>query len=141
MRVDGRVLVKKLLKDKKASLIVVKEGNILYVGYNHGLRDLAFLIRSSPRMLNRAYIADKVVGKAAAIILTYHKVSYVYALVLSKYGLKVLAQEGIPYEYEELVSSIRNPKGDLCPFERLVLDIDDLEEAYNILIKELMKFN
>jgi len=78
--------------------------------------------------------ADKIVGKAAAMLFTKAKVAEVYAEVLSKSGEAYLKQAGIKYSYKTLTDTIINRMGtDICPMEKTVKDIDDIEEAYRAL--------
>ena len=74
--------------------------------------------------------ADKVVGKAAAILYVLLKVEAVYAPVMSEGAISVLAENGISAFYDKKVSRIINRTGDgLCPMEQAVSDVTDPEEG------------
>jgi len=87
--------------------------------------------------------ADLVVGKAAAMLFIKCGIIKVFAKTLSLNGKNTLEKYGISYEYETLTEKIINRDGtDICPMEKAVLDIDDVEEAYKALknkLKELSK--
>lgn len=82
--------------------------------------------------------ADKVVGKAAALLMQKAGVATLYAGIISEPATKVLTDAGIEYEYGTLVPRIQNRKGDgLCPMESAVMDISDADEAYAVLREKL----
>lgn len=70
--------------------------------------------------------ADKVVGKATALLYCLLGVKAVYAGVISRAALGVFQARHMPCSYGELVPAIRNRTGDgLCPMESATLEIDD----------------
>lgn len=76
-------------------------------------------------------VADKVVGKAAAMLYVKLGVSSLYADVLSRPAHEFLKQHGIYTEYGALVDYIVNRNGDgRCPMESAVIDISDVDTAY-----------
>lgn len=76
-------------------------------------------------------IADKIVGKAQSMLIVKANIKEVYARVISKEAIKILTKYNIPYSYETLTEHIINrKKTDLCPMEKAVKDIDDIEKAY-----------
>lgn len=85
-------------------------------------------------------VADKIVGKASAMLLVLSGVKEVNAVVLSKAGKSILDKHNIEYTYEELSEYIINRKGDgMCPMEETVKDIDDLGLAYTKLKEKIKK--
>ena len=89
--------------------------------------------------------ADKIVGKAAAMLFVCAGVSAVYAAVMSEAGARTLAAHGIAFEYESLVPYIVNRRGDgMCPMEEAVQDIDEPRAAAEAVRRrraELMQRN
>lgn len=84
-------------------------------------------------------VADRVVGKAAAMMYVKLKVSSLYADVLSLPAYEFLQQHGIYTEYGALVDYIVNRKKDgRCPMESVVIDISDVDIAY-MAIKDKIK--
>ena len=79
-------------------------------------------------------VADKVVGKAAAMLYACMHVRQVYAPVMSAGAEYTLLRHGIAALYDKKTERIQNRRGDgLCPMESAVWDIDDPEQAYKIL--------
>ena len=88
--------------------------------------------------LNSYSVADLVVGKAAAMLFARCGIVNVFAKTISKPALATLTKHDIPCEYGTLVDNIINRAGDdICPMEKAVLDIDDLDEAYEVLKAKL----
>lgn len=71
-------------------------------------------------------VADRIVGKAAAMLLTLFRVKAVYGEVMSEAALKLLTAHGIEAQYGTLVPMITNRKGDgICPMEQTVAELED----------------
>lgn len=70
--------------------------------------------------------ADKVVGKATALLYCLLEVREVYAGVMSRPALQVLQAHGILAFYDQLVDAIQNRTGDgFCPMETATRDLED----------------
>ena len=91
--------------------------------------------------LSGASVADLVVGKAAAMLFIKAGIKDVDTIIISKPALKVLEEHHITVKYEKLVDNLINrDKTGLCPFESLVLDVDDVSIAYKLIIEKLESF-
>lgn len=74
--------------------------------------------------------ADKIVGKAAAMLHIYAGISELYCDVLSNEAYSLLKSHGIAVTYGELTDVIINRDGSgMCPMEALVIDTDDIDEG------------
>lgn len=63
---------------------------------------------------------DKIVGRAAAMLLTYAKVKEIWTLTISQDAKKYLKKSKIKIEFKKEVKNIMNQKGDdFCPMEKL----------------------
>ncbi len=86
--------------------------------------------------------ADKVVGRATAFLYVLLKVKAVYASVISRSALEVLAANGIDARYDTLVDNIINRRGDgICPFEEAVLDLQEPSQAYTAIRAKMAELN
>ena len=118
------------LKDKNYALIASNG----YFSFDNGIKPVISKINEKRDYFKELIVADKIVGKASAMLLTLSGVKEVYCVVLSKAGKDILESNNIQYHYEELVDNIINRKGDdICPMEKTVKDIDDFEEALKAL--------
>ena len=78
--------------------------------------------------------ADKIIGKAAAMLLLYGGVCAVHGDVLSVRAKALLEREGVAVSYGVLTDGIINRKGDgPCPMEQAVADLTDPAAAPRVL--------
>jgi hypothetical protein len=127
------------LKDGDFSLVIVKNGKIIFETKSSGLRGFLHAIKLLDKELAKSSVADKIMGRAAALLSVYSCVTAVFAVTISEEGIKVLEDNNIPYQYENCVPNILNSRGeDLCPFEKLTMSFTNSAEAYSKL-KSLIK--
>ncbi|MDE7394510.1 MAG: DUF1893 domain-containing protein [Clostridiales bacterium] len=120
------------------SICLCKDGKCLY-GEKRGIAPIMDFIADGVD-LNGYSVADKVVGKAAAMLLIKCGVKSVYAEVLSGHGKRILERYGVAVDHATLTESIINRAGtDMCPMEKAVLDTDNLDEAFAILKEKTQK--
>ena len=132
-----------IIKQNKASLVILKNGKIIDKAYGRGVSPLLVLYDEKPNMLRDAVLVDKVIGKAVAFIAINAGIKSVYGQVMSVEAEKVLKMHNISSTYSSLVPKIlnRNKDGE-CPIELVVKNIDDKDEALKIIrnrLKELRK--
>lgn len=119
------------LKQGKLTLVIVREGEVLFETKARGISGFLQAINQLENRLYETSIADTVVGGAAAALCTYSKVASVFAETISEEGIRVLEENNIAYQFETKVSKIlNNNKTDICPFEKLVMDAKNPREAY-----------
>lgn len=96
-----------------------------------GVADLFQLLTSEPAFLQGATMADRVVGRGAALLMVKGGVKEVFTFVLSQPALDVFRQAGITVTYDTLQPNIINRTGtDICPVEKLTADTADPDEAF-----------
>lgn len=102
-----------------------------------GIKPLLELIDAEENMRGWS-VADKVVGKAAAMLYVLLGVREVYAQVMSRGAERTLLRHGIAVLYTTCTERIQNRKGDgLCPMEEAVWDVEDPRRALQILKKKI----
>ena len=117
---------------------VLSDGNRLIKRRERGVKPLIGFIESG-KSFKGFTAADKVVGKAAALLHALMGVSSLYASVISEGALTVCKSFGISVEYGALAQNIINRRGDgFCPMEQAVADISDPQTAFNA-VKEKLK--
>lgn len=98
---------------------IVCNGNEIRYFSEKGVKDLYRLLREEPEFLSGAFVADKVIGKAAAALMILAGVKKVFAHVVSLPGFKLLEQAHIPVEYTKIVPHIINrTQTAWCPLEK-----------------------
>lgn len=124
-------IAKEILRQEDLGLSVVKEGRIVYESASRGLSGLLEAIDKKRSILMGASIADRVVGKAVALLCVYVGVEAVYAITLSREAKKVLDDYSVHNEFDCLVDAILDASQlDMCPFEKQVADISSPAAAY-----------
>jgi len=127
------------LKKGNLSLVIVKDGKIIFETKSSGLMGFLQAINLVDEELAESSVADKVMGRAAALLSVYSHVSAVFAITISEEGTKVLEDNNVPYQFENCVPKILNSKGcGVCPFEKLTTPITNPAEAY-LKLKSLIK--
>jgi hypothetical protein len=133
MRADLETASKRL-NQKSLNLVVVKNGKVLFETESHGLNDLVEAINQLQSSMKGSSVADRIVGRAAALLFVYSGVSAVFAATISDGGIEILSNNNVFHEFENRVPRILNlKKTDVCPFEKLVAELSSPEEAYERL--------
>ncbi len=116
----GAVTLKVNLRDK---LVFSSRGKWL-----HPLFDLGRFLDHhdlDPRQLT---VYDKIVGKAAALLIVRLGIGHVKVGILSSLGETVFIHHNVNYAYEKRVARI------LCRTEDILQNTHDLDEAYELLL-------
>ena len=120
---------------------VLSDGQHTYTSHQRGVRPLLELLDRKTAM--RGFCAaDKVVGRAAAMIYCLMGIRALRAGVISEGALSVLHRHGIETSYERLVPGIRN-RTDTgpCPMEQATAGIDDPQEALGAIRQKLAQLS
>ena len=129
--------VKKILFEESLSCVILKDSQI-YKSNQRGVAPVIDLIDKKIDISN-AFVADKVIGKAAAMLFIYCKVKEIYTPVISEPAINILRSSGIIVHYEKCVPYIINRSNTgQCPMEKAVKDISSPVQAL-ISIKEKIK--
>ncbi len=127
-------IAKTELVEEDLTLAIVKNGAVLYSSRSHRISGFLEAIEHCGENLNGASVADRVMGKAVALLCAYAGVKEVYAAVLSRKAMNVLKQNGVDMHWNELVENVLNEeKTGTCPLERAAAEIQNPQEAYRIL--------
>jgi hypothetical protein len=128
-----------ILSKADYSIVVVKDGNILTKKQGDGIRPILEAIDELREDMQGSIVGDRILGKASALLCVYSKVKGVYSPQATKTAIAVLIRAGIPGQTDEIIPYIKNRYGDdVCPFEKMLLDVDAPEEAFEILKKTLL---
>jgi hypothetical protein len=127
-------LAKNRLIQKDLSLVIVKDAKVLFETDSHGIGDLLKAINQIQNQMKGSSVADRIVGRAAALLFVFSGVTSVFAVTASDGGIEVLKKNSVFCEYESRVTSVLNLKRtDVCPFEKLVAKLSSPEKAYEAL--------
>ncbi|MEM3705591.1 MAG: DUF1893 domain-containing protein [Candidatus Bathyarchaeia archaeon] len=124
-------IAKRRLKQKGLTLSIVKNGEVVFETASRGISGFLEAVEKFGETLNGSSVADKVVGKAIALLCVDAKVKAVYAVVLSEKAREILWKYTVQHEWERLVEKILAPnKAEICPFEKLADELENPAEAY-----------
>jgi hypothetical protein len=122
------------LDEMSLALSVVKDGNIILEAREHGISSILATIDTSCVKLCEASVADRVVGKAIAMLYVHAGVKAIYATTLSETAKRILEEAAIFVEWTNLTENVLNlERTDLCPFEKAVVRIRNPKTAYKRL--------
>jgi hypothetical protein len=117
-----------LIEQNTAACVVIKNGVIERTEMGRGIGPVLKLYDEG--ILKDAYVVDKIIGKAAAMILTEGGATACYALTMSRAAKDWLTSHGVKANCRDCVDVIINRAGDgMCPMEETVLNIDDAKEG------------
>ena len=121
---------KSLLHTSAGTIAVVSNGEV-FTSKERGVKPLLHLLTEKKDFMKGASVADKVIGKAAALLMVLGEIKEVHTLIISEPAIKVFEKYNIPCFYDKKVNRIVNRTGDgLCPMETLCLDVEKPKEAF-----------
>ncbi len=124
---------------KEGYSCVVVNGDEMKTFSQSGIMDLYELQSDGEGFLQGAFLADKVIGKAAAVLALRGGVVGLYADVISVSALELLHSRGVEVKYAHIVNHIlKRDRSDKCPLESACDSVDDTEQIFEI-IKEFIK--
>jgi hypothetical protein len=136
---DLQIATEELVKNCY-SLVIAKNGSVIVRSKGKGVRSLFEAIDKNREEIAGSSIADRVIGKAAAMLCVYGRVKAVYTPVASESAIEILRNNSIHAEAEKLVPFILNAnRTDMCPVEKLTSGLDLPEQVVNTIRKFLNK--
>jgi hypothetical protein len=115
---------KKQLREQGFACVICR-GKTVYASTLRGVAFLMELYQSGTR-LDGFSAADKVVGKASAMLMVLLGIQTVHAIVMSRPAAKMFDQSGVSYTYDTITDRIINRAGTgTCPMEQAVSEIDE----------------
>jgi len=112
------------------TLTVLYEGSPIFTSHGkwlHPLFELEAYLAEHPIQPEDLILQDKIIGKAAALLIYRLGFRTVKAGILSRLGEAVLQRYGIAYTYEQLVDRIH------CQTEDLLAEVEDPEATYQLV--------
>lgn len=124
----------RLLEEEQVSCVIYRSAEDVRLSDAIGIKPLMVELRQDRSAFENCAVADKVIGKAAALMLILGKADAAYGKIMSESAWDVLSKSGIQCGYGELVPYIENrTRTGKCPMEETVQNTDDPEEAFGAL--------
>ncbi len=117
--------------------IIANDKEIIYKSNDKGILPLIKYLDSACND-NNLYIADKVIGRAAALLCIKAKIKYLYASTISTPAIKILRANHIFYQFDKETPFIKNrQKNGKCPMETISKGITSPDIMHNKIIEWL----
>jgi hypothetical protein len=125
-------IAKKQLHDKDLTLVIAKNGQVIFQTDSHRISGFIHAIDTLGTQLNGASVADRVAGKALALLCVYARVNEVYADVLSKKAQALFEENNVACHWKQLVDNVLDlTRTNMCPFEKAAEGINDPKDSYS----------
>jgi len=123
------------LVNSENNLMVFRGDELVFSSSGRGIAPLIEAIDTIGREnLIGVATVDRVVGKAAALLNLYMGAVEVHAGVISSGAKALLSGHGVQYQFLEETDIVKAKDGVVfCPFEKLVWDVSDPEEAHALI--------
>ncbi|MFA5577175.1 MAG: DUF1893 domain-containing protein [Tissierellaceae bacterium] len=130
-------IARKILVEEDLGIVVVKDGKLIFKSRDRGIGPIYSLAVDMKEEAYKSSLADKIIGKGAALLCTYIGIEELYGKLISENGIGVLDRHQIPYSMDSSCPYIMNrEKTDYCPIEKLSLDTEEAE----VLLKRVENF-
>lgn len=124
-------IAKKRLYDNDLTLVIAKNGEVIFQTDSSRISGFIDAIEMFGAQLYGASVADRVAGKALALLCVYAGIRMVYAEVVSRKAETVFVANGMIFEFKDMVDNVLDMnKTSVCPFEKVAADISDPKDAY-----------
>lgn len=130
-------IAKKILREENQKIVVVKKGEVVFKSIDRGIKPMYHLAKNMKEEVEGSSLADRVIGKGAAILCLYMGINNIYTDLISENATQILDGKEINYEFNDSCEYIKNrDKTDYCPIEKRSLDIEDPE----VLLRRIEEF-
>lgn len=137
---SGYEKARTLVREGQISCALLKDDEIIAVNKGKGVFPLLELHDIESQKMEKSLLVDKVIGRAAAMIVLSGKIEAVHAEIMSEEALELLEEKGVSATYDKLVPKILNRQKDgLCPMEKAVKSITSPQEGVQVLREEIRK--
>ena len=122
-----------MLNEQGLSLLVYNHDS-LTTHANRGVQDLLQLISEQPERLNGAVVADKIIGKAAAVLMATGGVREVHTNIICTPAKQLFEQQGIlVFATEEVPMILNRDRSSMCPIDTQIAEVESIEDCVAIL--------
>lgn len=132
-------MAKNYIEEGKFSCVIVKDSELVYTSTSRGIFPLYEAKELLNLDLNNSSLADKVIGKGAAMIAHEAGIKNIYGQLMSEQAIDYMNQFNLNVLYKKLVPYIKNRDyTGMCPVETRAIASSDYQE-FNIKVEEFLK--
>lgn len=122
------------LQENELSIHIEKDGQVIFESSEPMLKPLFFCLMEKREELKGATVVDKIVGRAAALLMSLGRVDKVYTPLASETAQNVLDGAGIELFSNRMIPYIVNrDKTGMCPMEKMANDSESAEAFFEKL--------
>lgn len=119
-------IAKRLLIEENLALVVVKNSEVIFKSIDKGIKPMYILATEMQEKAEGASLADRVIGRGAALLCGYIGINEVYTELISEGGIDTLNKYNISFTMAKLCPYIKNrDKTGYCPIEKISMDLED----------------
>lgn len=123
-------LARQTLDAEDLAFVLTRDGEILSRGTERGVVELLATVDALGSRAEGASLADKVVGKAVALIVVHCGIRAVDTRLVSASAREFLSAHAVPLRADTTVPTIVNRRADdACPMEKLTLPLMNAAEG------------
>lgn len=138
--IAGLELVRDILKTTDESIVVVKNAQVLTKKKGVGIKPILDVVEELGDGMQGTIVGDRILGKASALLCRYAKIKAVYSPQATKTAIALLIMGGIPAQVDHMIPHIIKKDGSgQCIFEKMLENVTDPQDAYNILTEKIKK--
>lgn len=127
---------KMALREEITFAAVLSDGSLV-TSERKGIAPMMALLAEDAGCLQGAAVADRVIGRAAALLMAKGGVAELYGGIISSHARKAFQETGLSFSYgKEVAYIINRSRTGMCPMEETVLRISDPEKAYLALMQK-----
>ena len=125
------------IMDKEGLNFVLVSDRGTLKSHARGIMPIYENIKNNKSFFEGASVADRVIGRAAAILLIYGGIKDLYTDLISDRAIEILEEAGVSLTYSSKVEDILNKdKSGPCPMESLAKDLPSAQ----VLIERIGDF-
>lgn len=126
------------IKQGKIVCAAIRDGQIIASEAGSGVAPVLKMYKLG--QLHESFLVDKVIGKAAAMVMTQGGITGCHGITVSQAALNWFQRCNVPVTYDCVTDHIVNRAGDgMCPMEQAVLQLQEDSDIVSVLEETLAK--
>jgi len=138
--INDMAFAQEYLAKTDTSIVAIRDQKMVGEKKGFGLRPFLEIIDELGEKLSGCVVGDRILGRASALLCRYSNVRGVYSPTGTKSAIALLIMGGVACQVDSMIPFITNKTGDdMCPFEKLLEDVQTPNKAYQILYAKLIR--
>jgi len=127
--VEGIIKAKEYMDSNNLKMVVYNNEKVVAQSIDRGIKPVYDVYTKDFESLKGAFIADRITGKAAAMLLADGKIAGIYTDLISDPAMEIFQSKGVNFEYGKKVKNILNRDLDgMCPIETISRNVSNVDE-------------